>query len=124
MAAIHVYICNPAQRQGHSMKHFAIITLLLSMLAMPRLCAEEKEKRPVDTEMRQQLEALIAKLNSDEFDEREKASQAIVKIGKPALPALIEAAKKKSESGMWARRLIQQLGWNWETAYAKLRPAE
>ena len=103
------------------MKILAITTVCLS-LALP-LLAEDKPAS-ADKETQQKLEKLIAQLNNEDFDEQEKASGAIAKIGKPALPALIEAAKNKSDSGTWAKRLIQQLGWNWETAYAKKKAAE
>jgi hypothetical protein len=64
----------------------------------PGLNAESpaEAKRPALAE----VERLIRQLGSDEFARREAASQALLGIGEPALPALYEAAHSRdAEAG-------------------------
>jgi hypothetical protein len=58
----------------------------------------------------QDIPALIQKLGSDDFAEREKADQQLRDIGEPALPALREAAQSKdAEMAARARRLVDDI---------------
>jgi len=57
------------------------------------------------------IPALVAKLGHDVFEEREKAQQALLKIGPAAVPALTKAAKSEdAEQAERATRLLEQIG--------------
>lgn len=73
---------------------------------------EEQNPPPAPADLEQKLAGLIKDLGSDEWARREEASQAIVKIGRPALPALREtvANSKDAEVIQRAKEAIAKIG--------------
>ncbi|MHC5039106.1 MAG: hypothetical protein ACYTHM_17495 [Planctomycetota bacterium] len=77
------------------MKH-SFLTLVILSLAVPGFAGEEKPQGGEDGEaLQKKIETLIASLGSKEWKEREKATQALIQIGEPAIPALEKAEKSK-----------------------------
>jgi hypothetical protein len=100
-----------------------IATIFLFLCVV--LNAQETTSTKPDAELSKKIDALISEFSADDFDTREKAYAALLKIGKPALPALVESSKSKNaEIQSWSERLVLQLGWHWESAYAKLKLTE
>jgi len=78
-----------------------------------------------DPELAKKIDALIVQWNDNEFEVREKAGVELCKIGKPALSALIAASSSTNgEVQARAKQLLQHIGWDWETAYARQKLTE
>ncbi|MBI2899571.1 MAG: hypothetical protein HYY17_05260 [Planctomycetes bacterium] len=66
------------------------------------------------------IERLIDRLDADDIDVRERAQEELIRIGRAALPAIEEAAKRRDEIGRRAAEAIREIPWR-ERA-AGLRP--
>jgi hypothetical protein len=72
-----------------------------------------------DPRRAEKVQALIKQLGDDSFAVREKASEDLIAVGKPALPLLREAAKDKDlEVARRAEDCLQKIGQQSETATA------
>jgi hypothetical protein len=70
-------------------------------------------KRTLGAKERDKIAGLIARLRSDEFDEREKSSEALVAAGPVARPQLLEAARDSdTEVRKRARDCLAAIGKN------------
>src|SRR5262245_41706122 len=78
----------------HGPALFAAFTLLF--LGAARVCWGDDKAAPKDPG--KEVERLIGQLGSDDFDERESATSALGKVGKPALGALQKAAKSSGDA--------------------------
>jgi hypothetical protein len=94
------------------MKH---LFLSLSLIFFP-VCvlAQDKpkvpEKAPKAQSQKSQIQQLVEELGADDYHVREKAHNALEKIGKPALEALREALKGKDlEVSSRAQELIEKI---------------
>jgi hypothetical protein len=72
------------------------------------LKAKEEKEGPVDAKT---VAALIAKLDSEDFEEREKAEADLAKIGEPVATALQKALRetKSAEQRMRLQRLVEKV---------------
>jgi hypothetical protein len=73
---------------------FFALALLLFLCAVHVACGDDK---PASEGLGKDIERLVQQLGSDRFKEREAASIALKKVGKPALNALVKAAKGSAD---------------------------
>jgi len=79
--------------------------LLVSLLFVLLAAAPHR-----DSKQDAQIERLVAKLGSEDFDEREEAGERLAKLGEKAIPALLEATKSQDlEVRRRAARLLVPL---------------
>jgi RNA polymerase sigma factor (sigma-70 family) len=71
-----------------------------------------QKTRPADRELRQRLAQLIAQLDSDQFERREKATEELARLGVDAEPALWRALEGRptAEARRRLQRLLDDLG--------------
>jgi RNA polymerase sigma factor (sigma-70 family) len=75
--------------------------------SLPFLRERLRKTRPADRELRQRVARLIADLDSDRFERREKATEELQKLGADAEPALWQALEGKPTAE--ARRRLEGL---------------
>jgi hypothetical protein len=73
---------------------FFTLALLVFPCAVHVTCGDSK---PASEGLGKHIERLVKQLGSDEFKEWEAASNALKKVGKPALNALVKAAKDSAD---------------------------
>jgi HEAT repeat protein len=93
----------------------AAVLVLAVGVSLPAFRAEEPEKKPsrkvpVDEKVLEQIKELVAQLGHDDFAVREEATKKLSEIGRPAVPAVREAAKSgDAEVRMRARRILDKI---------------
>jgi hypothetical protein len=75
--------------------------------AVPFLRDRLRLARPADAELGKHIQELIAELDSDDFSRREKASEALEKVGEAAEPSLRQALD--GQPSVEARRRLEKL---------------
>ncbi len=69
------------------------LALLLTLFCLPALAAEPESSADAASAPAADVDTWIENLGSDDFTTREQASRALLKVGAPAIPKIIEAAK-------------------------------
>src|SRR5262245_51218218 len=94
---------------------FTAVLVLVAGLLCPLPRADEPEPRPmakqkVDEKLQEKIKELVAQLGHDDFSVREEATKKLAEIGRPAVPAVREAAKSNdAEVRMRARRILDKI---------------
>lgn len=65
------------------------------------LVVEKKEKSADDPSLGKKIDELIEQLGDDAWDAREKATRALIALGRPAVPKLAEAARSGDAEVKW-----------------------
>jgi tetratricopeptide (TPR) repeat protein len=92
----------------HTPSRLAAALLLTLGLAFAAPAADPPDKAPT----KEQIAELVKGLASDSFDEREKASKALWKVGRPAETALRQLLKDgDAESVRRAREILDRFDW-------------
>lgn len=87
------------------MKHAAILLGLVALLSPFNLVVADD-----DEALAKRIETLVASLGDSDFDARQAASEELVKIGEPALPALKRAAESDDAEAAWrAKKTIERI---------------
>jgi hypothetical protein len=73
------------------LKTIVAITIITSIFTLELVLTQQEGQKPLPEA---KIKELIQKLGSEDFDEREKATKELIKIGKPALPFLEKALKE------------------------------
>jgi hypothetical protein len=84
---------------------------LAAVLSLAPAADDEQRQPPSDKE----ISNLIIQLGDDEFSTREKAQEALLKIGKPALGPLLKAVSDAAdvEVRLRAKKIIEQIDPGW-----------
>lgn len=68
--------------------------------------AEKQAEATTDATLNEQINSLITNLDADDIKVREKSSEELKKIGKPALSALEEASRSDNPEVAWRAKII------------------
>lgn len=92
--------------------HVAALALALIAAPAPVALAQDGGEQPAPAEaLEARVERLVRQLGDRAYDRREEAQRALVAIGRPALPALREAAKSQDpEVASRAAEAIEAIG--------------
>lgn len=84
--------------------------LLFSLMLLFPVSVVTAQEKPAQSSQTEEISRLINQLGADKYEEREAASAALAKIGKPAIKALMKARESKDvEVASRANELIEKI---------------